>query len=197
MKGCRPLTKEEIQSVLQSFGGTYANRDRALFSLGIVTGFRISELLSLKIRDVTDHRGISDYVTVHKANTKGKTESRTKAIPGRTKDHLNEWITDLNPESPESYLFQSRQGGNRPISRVQAHRILKEAMNDLSGKVATHTMRKTSANNVYDYMIDQATKGKRIDPLRQVQKHLGHKSASSTEAYLSFKAEPVPESIFF
>ena len=42
MKGCRPLSDEEITVVSRSFGGTYAARDRALFILGLKSGFRIS-----------------------------------------------------------------------------------------------------------------------------------------------------------
>jgi integrase len=49
MKGCRPLTDEEITLLSRSFGGTYAARDRALFILGLKSGFRISALLSLRV----------------------------------------------------------------------------------------------------------------------------------------------------
>jgi integrase len=49
MKGCRSQTDEELMVVSQSFGGTYAARDKALFLLGIKSGFRISELLSLTV----------------------------------------------------------------------------------------------------------------------------------------------------
>ena len=34
MKGCRPLTEEEVLLVSHSFGGVYADRDKALFLLG-------------------------------------------------------------------------------------------------------------------------------------------------------------------
>jgi integrase len=52
MKGCRPLTEAEVALVRQSFGGRYARRDRALFLLGVKSGFRISELLALRVGDV-------------------------------------------------------------------------------------------------------------------------------------------------
>jgi hypothetical protein len=34
MKGCRQLTEEEVLLVSHSFGGVYADRDKALFLLG-------------------------------------------------------------------------------------------------------------------------------------------------------------------
>ena len=52
MKGTRPLDNNEIRSVSTCFTGTFATRNRALFMLGVSTGGRISELLSLRIGDV-------------------------------------------------------------------------------------------------------------------------------------------------
>jgi hypothetical protein len=45
----------EVALVQASFGGTYADRDKALFLLGVKSGFRISELLSLCVEDVSQH----------------------------------------------------------------------------------------------------------------------------------------------
>ena len=52
MKGCRPLTHEEAEAILESFGGGTATRDRCLFVLGTLSGYRISEMVSLKVGDV-------------------------------------------------------------------------------------------------------------------------------------------------
>ena len=52
MKGTRPLDNDEIRQVTAAFTGTFAVRNRGLFLLGVSTGGRISELLSLQIGDV-------------------------------------------------------------------------------------------------------------------------------------------------
>jgi integrase len=52
LKGCRAPTADEVARVSKAFRGTYAERDRALFILGIKTEFQISELLSLQGGDV-------------------------------------------------------------------------------------------------------------------------------------------------
>ena len=52
MKGTRPLDNDEIRSVSTCFTGTYQVRNRGLFMLGVSTGGRISELLSLTIGDL-------------------------------------------------------------------------------------------------------------------------------------------------
>ena len=52
MKGTRPLDNNEIRRVSECFTGMYEVRNRGLFMLGVSTGGRISEFLSLQIRDV-------------------------------------------------------------------------------------------------------------------------------------------------
>ena len=52
MKGTRPLDNDEIRLVSACFTGTYEVRNRGLFMLGVSTGGRISELLSLTIGDL-------------------------------------------------------------------------------------------------------------------------------------------------
>ena len=49
MAGCRPLSEYEIYQVLSVLKN---KRNKLLFILGIRTGFRISELLSLTVKDV-------------------------------------------------------------------------------------------------------------------------------------------------
>jgi integrase len=52
MKGTRPLDNDEIRLVSACFTGTFEVRNRGLFMLGVSTGGRISELLSLRVADV-------------------------------------------------------------------------------------------------------------------------------------------------
>ncbi len=54
--GCRPLSNAEVDRVLAAFAGPAAARDRALFVLGLKAGFRVSELLSLRVGDIV-HAG--------------------------------------------------------------------------------------------------------------------------------------------
>jgi integrase len=77
MKGCRPLTDQEVNLISRSFSGTFAKRNKALFILGVRSGFRISELLSLRVGDVLQHGKIVEHVTVARAHMKKKLEGRT------------------------------------------------------------------------------------------------------------------------
>lgn len=196
MRGCRPLTDDEVKLISTSFSGTYGKRNKALFLLGVRTGFRISEMLSLRVGDLHQLRKIVDRVTVQRRHMKGgkagKTSSRTVLLHQQARDALDAWLQTLAKRkgglSPELYVFKSRTGENRPISRVQAWRLLQEAFaaNGLTGKLGTHCMRKTFANKVYDQLDGR---------LEKVQKALGHANINSTIQYLSFREEEIDAAI--
>jgi len=187
MAGCRPFTDDEVADILSSFGGTFATRDRSLFLLGVKSGFRISELLSLRIGDVMRNGSIVSSVTVARRNMKKKTAGRTVLLQPEVKAALFAWISELDPKGSrmrDTFLFHSRKGGNRPISRQQYRRILGEIYDSLeiTGNTGTHSMRKTYARRAYEIT------GK---DLFQTQKLLGHVNINSTVSYLSSTDEEI------
>lgn len=184
MKGCRSLTDQEIDSVFNTLNNP---RDKALWILGVKTGLRISELLSLRIEDILEHDSIANFVTVKKSNTKGKIESKTLPLTSSAKAALKELLDYVGFDQTKRPLFKSSQG-EEAISRMQAHRILKSAYSELklSGKCATHTMRKSFAHRVHKVM------GEKIE---KTQVALGHKSLSSTSNYIQVNRDEVERAI--
>ncbi len=182
MKGCRPFSDQEIVLVLEHLVGPYALRDRALFLLGVRSGFRISELLSLR------RGGIAQRVSVARKNMKKKVEGRTVLIHPEVREAFALWLVQLYYMTPECFVFQSRTGPNAAISRVQAYRLLSRACDNagLSGKLGTHSMRKTFADKIYDRLGHDLIK---------TQRALGHKNINSTVSYLSFREEEIDEAI--
>ena len=79
MKGTRPLDNAEIPSVSTCFTGAFEVRNRRLFMLGVSTGGRISELLSLTIGDVYQNKQPVTDRLFDKSIVKGKEYSR--AVP--------------------------------------------------------------------------------------------------------------------
>ena len=79
MKGTRPLDNDEIRSVSTCFTGTFQIRNRGLFMLGVSTGGRISELLSLTIGDVYQNGSAVSDLLFEKSVVKGGEVSR--AVP--------------------------------------------------------------------------------------------------------------------
>ena len=181
MKGTRPLDNDEIRSVSTCFTGTFATRNRGLFMLGVSTGGRISELLSLEIGDVYQNGSAVSDLLFEKAVVKGGEVSR--AVPvnadGRLAiDALIAWhrqhYRNTDPPRP---LFPSRHNsGTVPMHRQTAHAILKEAFiaAGLNGKLATHSLRKSFAQRVYNKSGD----------IYLVQELLGHRNIWTTQKYL-------------
>ncbi len=180
MQGCRALSDQEVDVVLKSISGRYATRDKAMVVLGLKTGYRISELLSLRVCDVWQHDQVIDRITV--------TRRRTVVLHPLARRALAAWLAELSHRTgtldPEWYVFQSHKGANRPISRVQAWRILKAAYeaNELTGKLATHTLRKTFAHRVYEASGHDVV---------CTQRALGHAHIGTTMHYLGIKDEEV------
>ena len=191
MRGCRPLTDHEVEAVGKSFRGIYAKRNKALFVLGLKTGYRITELLSLRLGDVWQHGKVIDRMTVQRRHMKNKTRSRTVILHPLARAALSVWLDHLQtrrgPLTPETYVFRSHKG-DRPISRVQAWRILHAAYaaNALTGKVACHSLRKTFAHNVYE------ASGRNIV---RTMKAIGHANVATTMHYLDADQEEVDAAI--
>lgn len=192
MKGCRPLTDDEVKHVLSTLDShTYPLRDKALFMLGLRSGFRISELLSLRIRHVHQNGNFVDRVSVERKYMKGKNAGRTVILHPEARAALEVWARELiasGKSDPDTYIFQSREGKNRPMHRNSALHMLKKAYSvvGLTGKLGTHTMRKTFAKRVHEKLGRD---------LMKTQKALGHARVTSTVSYLSFAEEEIEDAI--
>lgn len=188
MTGCRPFTDAEIVLVSGSFAGRHAARDRALFVLGVKTGFRISELLSLRVRDIWQDGEVARYVTVERRNVKGKAVGRTLPLHETARQAIEAWMCAAKSLRNHDYLFRSGKGANSAISRQQAHKVIIDACkaNGLSGKVATHSMRKTFATKVHKALGNDVFK---------TQRALGHRSIQSTLSYLEIDQDEINAAI--
>ena len=178
MKGTRPLTNTEIRKVRDAFVGTYASRNRGFFMLGVSIGGRVSELLSLTVGDVYQNaQPVTDF-QFQKEIVKGGETARTIPVNSDGRAAIHEIITwhrayfqSVHPDNP---LFPSREGG--AVKRQAIHKILKKAFiaAGLNGKLATHTLRKTFAQRLYEKSND----------IFLVKELLGHKNVATTQAYI-------------
>ena len=160
--------------------------------LGVSTGGRISELLSLQIGDVYQNRAPVTDLLFDKSIVKGKEHSRAvpvnrdgrQAIDDLVKWHRKEYrsIAKARP------LFPSRNGqGNTRMSRRAAHDVLKTAFETagLNGKLASHSLRKSFAQRLYD----------RTGDIYAVQEMLGHKNIATTQKYLGVNYQNVRDAV--
>lgn len=187
MKGCRALSEREIDLIRNTM---ISNRDKALVVFGVRSGLRISELLSLTVGDVYRHGRVVDLVYIQRRHMKKKTEGRALPVHAEARAAIQALIEELESKGradAEMALFQSRKG-QKAISRQQAHRILKAAAesNELTGKIACHSLRKSFAARIYSKVGGDLVK---------TQKAMGHKSIFSTMSYLSTNESDVFEAI--
>jgi integrase len=149
------------------------DRERLMFVIGINSGLRISDILSLKVSDVLDEKGKPKerIVMNEKKTSKRKSFPLNKAIATELKK--------VKYESMDSFLFPSQKGG--AISRVQAYRLLNAAADraGLGYEIGTHSLRKT-----FGYHAIKAG-----TPVHIVQKLLNHSSERETLRYIGITQE--------
>ena len=192
MKGTRPLDNNEIRRVSTCFAGTFKIRNRGLFILGVSTGGRISELLSLQIRDVWQNNKPVTDLLFDKSVVKGGEVSRAVPVNSDGRQAIEELLSwhreQYNTTHKTRPLFPSRNGqGKQRMSRRTAHDVLKVAFEDagLNGKLATHSLRKSFAQRLYD----------RTGDIFAVQEMLGHASVATTQKYLGVNYASVREAL--
>ena len=181
MKGTRPLDNDEIRCVSTCFTGTFATRNRGLFMLGVSTGGRISELLSLQIGDVYQNGKAVTDLLFEKSILKGGEVSRAVPVNADGRPAIEtligwhrekyRWVASTRP------LFPSRHNsGTVPMHRQTARDVLKKAFiaAGLMGELATHSLRKSFAQRLYDKSRD----------IYLVQELIGHRNILTTQNYL-------------
>jgi len=158
----RPFTPAEIFTLESHLLAQKRYRDRAMVVVGISVGYRITELLTWTVGQVLTREGnIAHEITVTRALLKGgsgvrkrSVRSRRVVLNERARGAIRDYIASLGRVPlPDEYLFRSRQGGNQPLHRAQAHDILKAACRECgidATRISTHSLRKTFARAVYD-----------------------------------------------
>ncbi len=180
MKYVQPIRDKNKIEAMKKVLKSQNLRDYALFVLGINSGLRISDLLSLKITDVVDEkRRIRDRISLREQKT-----GKVKDFPlGQTSvKALQEYLRTL--EQQEGYLFPSRKGGG-PISRQHAWRIISQAAKTvgIDERIGTHTLRKTFGYWAFKSGVD----------ITRIQKLLNHSSPGVTLAYIGITQEELDD----
>lgn len=192
MRGCRPLTDEEISRVTHQFRGRHERRDRAFFILGLKTGLRCQELLGLRLGDVWRDR-VLDRIEVRRAITKGKKSGASLPLHRAAVAALDDYIRhDCLNVATTAPLFRSAKRtaarSPRPLDRSSAWRRMKAAYRraGVYGNTGTHSLRKTYCRKIYDHLgCDLIATGAAMR----------HSSISSTIRYLSFDSRKIEAAI--
>ena len=163
-------SKRHIESLKKYLRGQNI-RDYLLFVLGINSGLRISDLLKLTVEDVKNQ----ERITIREQKTN---KYKDFPISETCKKAINEYLKSTGITT--GTLFMSRKG-NKPITRVQAYRILNEGAKTIgiTESIGTHTLRKTFGYHAYMNGTD----------ITRIQKLLNHSAPSVTLSYIGITKE--------
>jgi integrase len=189
MIGCPALTKKELNLALKNLRGRWRWRNRALLILGVRTGLRISELLSLRVGQVHDGEKILPRLYLNRQDSKGKRTGSSMVIHPRAAAALEKWIgSPLGPTQPEEWLFPSQRHPGQHMQRHTGWHVLHQAFlaAGVTGMAGTHCMRKTFADNVRIALGGD---------IYRLSKAMRHTSPFTTLAYLSYKQEEIDRAI--
>lgn len=141
MAATEPIrTKEDLKALSDYFLKRGEFRNYVLIILGVCTALRISDLLKLRWEDVYNTE--RNEFRTHLSLTEQKTGKQKKiAINKKALNALKLYF----PYRRGDYIFVNNRKDARPISRVQAWRIITKAVAALGidGKVGCHSLRKT------------------------------------------------------
>lgn len=165
--------KEEIKRV-ENFLAHQSQRNLLLFTLGVNSGLRISDLLALNVGDVRKRT----YIQLREKKT-----GKSKKIPinAKLRPMLDKFTLRRDFDEP---LFLSAYQ-NR-LNRVAAYAIIKKACESagIEARIGTHTMRKTFGYHHYQKFKDLAI----------LQKIFNHSSPQVTLRYIGIEQDQIESS---
>ena len=164
---------------IQDYLREKSERDYVLFVLGIATGYRAGDLVSLQVRDVKEalRAGYFRIMEGKKLNSKNirkcNRKPREVVIVSKLERILKNYIKD---KKDYEYMFPSRKGSYDYIGVQRVSTILSEAGEAFGlDNITAHSMRKTYAYCIFvesEYNITV------------VKEMLGHSSIEETKRYL-------------
>ncbi|EKC76583.1 site-specific tyrosine recombinase XerD [uncultured Alistipes sp.] len=163
------LTTGEIDRIIAAVDGTTPKeiRDAAMLEVLYSCGLRVSELTSLRIRDLFFGEG---YIRVTGKGDK----QRLVPISSTAQERIHRYLdVRRSARAGEETLFLNNRGSS--LTRVMIFTILREAARraGIEKKISPHTFRHSFATHLLEGGAS----------IRQVQELLGHESILTTEIY--------------
>ena len=166
------LTVEEVQKLIASptLDDALVFRDRALLELAYGAGLRVSEWITLGVRDLLLEDGL---VRVFGKGSKERLVPIGRSAIGAVAVYLRELRPRLEKGEGKGILFLNARG--RPLTRMGAWKILRGHVEraGITKHVSPHTLRHSFATHLLEGGAD----------LRAVQEMLGHVDIATTQIY--------------
>ena len=181
----RPFTESEFSHLSAHFSAAGRTRNLLLLKLGCGSGYRISELLALRVRDVWTGTEVAKELTIARRNLKGGRGAYHRSVRGRrvplaepVREAIREHLARIGTDHPDQALFSTTQAKGEPMDRSAVFRVLTEACRRCgidTTRISTHSLRKTFVGRIY--------KASNHD-LIATQRIVGHTNPATTARYL-------------
>lgn len=177
-----PLKLREIWAIRIRLQLAENWRDLALFNLSINSKLRGCDLVSLRVKDISEGCSIFHRAIVMQRKTSRPVQFE---ITEQTRHSLLAWI-DRRKLSASQYLFPSRVTDSLHLSTRQYARIVTRWVESIgldATAYGTHLMRRIKATLIY----------RKTKNLRAAQLLLGHTKLESTVRYLGIEVDDALE----
>lgn len=146
-----------------------SERNYLAVMVGINTGLRSVDILNLKVQDLD-----GQHTVVREKKTK------KRRFITLNEDLSHSLRSFCKSRRGGEYIFQSREGVNKPLTTSMFYRILREAAEAVGIKnIGTHTLRKT-----FGYHMYQDTRDAQL-----VCQLLGHSDPAITKRYIGIEQD--------
>lgn len=173
------LSIEEVEELLNAPDLTSKTgiRNRAMLETMYSSGMRVSELLTLTIKQINFKEGI---ILVYGKGSK----ERVVPIGEYALDYVNKYISEVrnkNIGKNTKYLFLNRYG--KPLSRQYFFKMIKGYADQIGIKenISPHTLRHSFATHLLENGAE----------LRAVQEMLGHTKIATTQIYTNISTKRI------
>jgi integrase len=185
----RAFSQNEYAAIIDYLGRKGSARDRLLVMLGCATGYRISELLTMRCRTVWNGTAVVAEIVIPRRDLKngrgvrrGGVRSRRVPLSEPVRSALREYLAVIGTADPEKPLFATNRRTGRAMGPSQAFRVITGAAAGCGvgvSRISCHSMRKTFAEAVYA--------GSGFD-LLAASRILGHSNPNVTSRYFECDA---------
>jgi integrase/recombinase XerD len=166
------LSRQDVESILEAPDITDRLywRDKALLEFAYASGVRVSELATLKVRDVDLVEGLA---TVFGKGSKERVVPIGRSAQRALDIYIRETRSTLARKEGQGVVFLNAQG--RPLTRMGIWKILRKHVKraGVKKRVTPHTLRHCFATHLLEGGADLAA----------VQEMLGHADISTTQIY--------------
>jgi integrase len=177
-----PLKLKDIWTIRIHLQNANATLDLALFNLAIDSKLRGSDLISLRVRDISNGNQILTRAMVIQSKTQRPVQFE---LTEGTRAAVAKWL-EVSQLKGADFLFTSRVSASEHLSTRQYARIV-HGWAEKTGLdptiYGTHSLRRTKATLIY----------KKTKNLRAVQLLLGHSKLESTVRYLGIEIDDALE----